>query len=140
MRLLNLEGHWYLEGWCHRASDVRLFRLDRIEALDVLDVDGTPPADAQLRDLDAGAFTPRPDDTLVTLRLQPGATWVSDYYPVDSVRTEPDGSQTVTLRTADTLWLRRLVWRLGGRGTVLAPDDVAASVREGAQEALRAYE
>ena len=45
---------------------------------------------------------PRPDDTLVTLRLLPGATWVSDYYPTESVETAADGSQTVTLRTADT--------------------------------------
>lgn len=140
MRVVNLDSRWYLEGWCHLAQDTRTFRMDRIARLDVLDEDGTPPADAQLRDLDAGAFTPRPDDTLVTLRLLPGATWVSDYYPVESVQTEADGSQTVTLRTADTLWLRRLVWRLGGRGIVLAPPEVAATVREGAQEALAAYE
>src|SRR5580704_10372672 len=28
MRLLVVEGHSYLEGWCRRAEDVRLFRLD----------------------------------------------------------------------------------------------------------------
>jgi proteasome accessory factor C len=140
MRVVNLESRWYLEGWCHRAQDTRLFRMDRIEALDVLDEDGTPPPEAQLRDLDAGTFTPRPDDTLVTLRLQPGASWVSDYYPVESVETAPDGSQTVTLRTADTLWLRRLMWRLGGLGTVLQPAALAAAVREGAHAALAAYE
>ena len=43
MRVVNLDAHWYLEGWCHRAQDIRLFRLDRIAALEVLDVDGTPP-------------------------------------------------------------------------------------------------
>ena len=31
-------------------------------------------------------------------------------------RSTSDGSQTVSLRTADTAWLRRLLWRLGGRG------------------------
>jgi proteasome accessory factor C len=51
-----------------------------------------------------------------------------------------DGSQTVTLRTADTLWLHRLLWRLGGRGIVLEPAELAAEVRAGAQEALAAYE
>ena len=140
MRVVNLDSRWYLEGWCHRAQDTRLFRMDRIEALAVLDVDGTPPPDAQLRDLDAGTFTPREDDQLVTLHLQPGAAWVSDYYPVESVETADDGSQTVTLRTADTLWLRRLVWRLGGLGTVVAPPELAQAVREGAQAALAAYE
>jgi proteasome accessory factor C len=140
MRVASLDGRWYLEGWCHRAQDTRLFRMDRIEALEVLDVDGTPPLNAQLRDLDAGTFTPREDDMLVTLKLLPGATWVSDYYPVESVRDAEDGSQTVELRTADTLWLRRLVWRLGGRGIVLAPAELVAEVRAGAQDALAAYE
>jgi proteasome accessory factor C len=140
MRVVNLESRWYLEGWCHRAQDTRLFRMDRIESLEVLEVDGTPPREAQLRDLDAGTFTPRPDDTLVTLRLAPGAAWVSDYYPVETVETASDGSQTVTLRTADTLWLRRLMWRLGGRGTVLAPDELAEAVRDGAAAALAAYD
>ena len=140
VRVVNLDSRWYLEGWCHRAQDTRLFRMDRIEALEVLDVDGTPPAEAQLRDLDAGTFTPRPDDTLVTLRLAPGAAWVSDYYPVETVETAADGSQTVTLRTADTLWLRRLMWRLGGLGTVSAPAELAQAVRDGASAALAAYQ
>ncbi len=43
MRLVSVEGRWYLEAWCHRAEGVRLFRVDRIEAATVLDVDGTPP-------------------------------------------------------------------------------------------------
>jgi proteasome accessory factor C len=44
MRVVGMDGRWYLEGWCHRAGDTRMFRLDRIEELTVLDVDGTPPA------------------------------------------------------------------------------------------------
>jgi proteasome accessory factor C len=139
MRVVNLDSRWYLEGWCHRAQDTRTFRMDRIAELTVLDADGTPPAEAQLRDLDAGAFTPRPDDLLVTLELMPGATWVSDYYPVESVQSAPDGSQTVTLRTADTLWLRRLLWRLGGLGRVVSPASLAQAVTADAQAALAAY-
>ncbi|HET6694400.1 MAG TPA: WYL domain-containing protein [Pedococcus sp.] len=139
MRVLNLESRWYLEGWCHLAQDTRLFRMDRIERLEVLDEDGTPPPHARHRDLDAGTFVPREDDLVVTLRLLPGATWVSDYYPVDSVEVADDGSQTVRLRTPDTLWLRRLLWRLGGRGIVLEPAALATEVRDGAEAALAAY-
>ena len=45
----------------------------------------------------------------------------------------------MSLRTADTAWLRRLLWRLGSQATVLEPASLAAEVRVGAQEALRAY-
>jgi proteasome accessory factor C len=42
MRVLNIGERWYLEGWCHRAEAVRLFRLDRVVGIEVLDADGTP--------------------------------------------------------------------------------------------------
>jgi proteasome accessory factor C len=139
MRLINFDAHWYLEGWCHRAEDVRLFRLDRIEALAVLDEDGTPPATAEPRDLDSGVFTPRADDQLVRLALGPEAVWVSDYYPVESIERTPDGGAVIDLRTADTAWLRRLMWRLGAQATVLEPAQLALQVRQGAAAALEAY-
>ena len=142
MRVVGLDGRWYLEGWCHRAEDTRMFRMDRVEELVVLDVDGTPPPGARERDLSEGIFRPGRDDLVVTLRLLPGATWVADYYPVESaeeVPPEEGGGLVVRVRTADTTWLRRLVWRLGGRGAVLDPPEVVAEVHDGAREALAPY-
>jgi len=139
MRLINFDAHWYLEGWCHRAEDVRLFRLDRIEALAVLDQDGTPPATAQPRDLGSGVFTPQADDQLVKLALGPGAVWVSDYYPIVSIERTPDGGAVIELRTPDTAWLRRLMWQLGSAATVLEPAELAREVHLGARAALELY-
>jgi proteasome accessory factor C len=140
MRRLHLDGRWYLEGWCHRAEAVRLFRLDRVTGATVLDVDGTPPPSARSRDLDAGVFAPGPDDILVTLDLLPRARWVVDYYPVESVEERVGGGLRVRLRTADTAWLRQLVVQLGGGGRVVDPPDLATAVVALAREALEAYE
>src|ERR1035437_9046993 len=139
MRLINFDAHWYLEGWCHRAEDVRLFRLDRIEALEILGQDGTPPATAEPRDLGSGVFTPHADDQLVRLALGPGAVWVSDYYPIESIERTPDGGAVIDLRTADTAWLRRLMWRLGSQARVLEPPELALEVQQGARAALQGY-
>jgi proteasome accessory factor C len=139
MGLVHIDGHWYLEGWCHRAQATRTFRLDRVEALEVLEVDGTPPPDAPRHDFASGAFRGADDDLVVTLRLAPGAHWVSDYYPVESVTDGADGTRTVTLRTGDTAWLRRLVWRMGGSVRILAPESVALDLADGARQALAAY-
>ncbi|MDT0215124.1 WYL domain-containing protein [Rothia sp. ARF10] len=136
MRVIAAEGHWYLEGWCHRAVGVRMFRLDRVEALHVLDVDGTPPEEARPRELGESIFSPTESDLLVTLRLQPGALWVSDYYPVESTTDEPDGSRTITLRTADTAWLERLVLRMGGHVLVTSPEDLRERIAARASAAL----
>ncbi|GAA4354697.1 helix-turn-helix transcriptional regulator [Angustibacter luteus] len=139
MRVLHVDGRWYLEGWCHRAEGVRLFRLDRVVSARILDVDGTPPAEAQGRDLDGDLFAPGPDDHVVTLALRPSARWVVDYYPVDRVTETSDGDLVVTLRTGDLAWLRQLALRLGGSGRIVDPPELADDVRRVAAAALEGY-
>lgn len=139
MRVVLVDGRWYLEGWCYRAEDVRLFRLDRIEALTPTGVPADVPPEATTRDLDAGAFVPSDDDQQVVLELDPPAHWVADYYPVDSVDERPDGRLVVRLRAADTRWLRTLVLRLSGAARVLEPAQLRAAVHERAAGALAAY-
>lgn len=136
MRVIASDGFWYLEGYCHRAVGVRVFRLDRVEALSVLDEDGTPPEGVSPRAVGDSIFSPTDEDLLVTLRLLPGALWVSDYYPVESVADAADGSRTITLRTADTAWLERLVLRLGGHAVVVAPHDLRERLADRARAAL----
>lgn len=136
MRVIAADGHWYLEGYCHRAEGVRVFRLDRVEALNVLDEDGTPPEGVAPRDLGESIFSPAADDLLVTVRLLPGALWVSDYYPVESSVDAADGSRTITLRTADTAWIERLVLRMGGHAVVVSPEDLSERIAARAHAAL----
>jgi proteasome accessory factor C len=139
MRVLMVDGRWYLEGWCRRAEEVRLFRLDRIEALRVLDLPADVPPAASQRDLSEGLFQPSPEDTVVTLELEPPAHWVVDYYPVESVERLPDERLLVRLRAADGRWLRTLALRLGGAARVLDPPALATEVEQRAREALEAY-
>jgi proteasome accessory factor C len=139
MRVVLMDGRWYLEGWCHRAEAVRLFRLDRVEAVKVLEVPAEVPAEATERDLDLGLFVPTPGDQQVVLLLHPPAHWIADYYPVDSVEDLPDGRLLVTLRAADTRWLRTLVLRQAGAAQVLEPAELRQAVHDRAGAALAAY-
>ena len=140
MRVLLVDGRWYLEGWCHRAEAVRLFRLDRVDAIEPLDVPAELPPEAVARDLDEGLFQPSPDDTLVTLELDPPARWVADYYPVEEVTEVADGRLIVRLRAAEGRWLRTLALQLAGAARVLEPQDLADEVHEAARSALAAYQ
>jgi proteasome accessory factor C len=140
MRVTTVGGHWYLEGWCHRSGDVRLFRLDRIQELTVLDVDGTPPAQARSRDLDAGVFQPREGDPVVELTLAQGSRWVADYYPHEWRREHPDGRLDVGIRTAHVEWLGRLAWQSGGGVSIREPQRLSSWVAEGARQAVDWYD
>lgn len=139
MRLFAAGGQLYLEGWCRRVEAVRLFRLDRVAGVALLDLPAQVPAGVRPRDLSAGLFQPAPDDRLVTLELDPAAHWVAEYYPVEAVEDAGDGRLRVGLRTPDPRWATRLVLRLGGAGRVVDPPELAAEVREHARAALAAY-
>jgi proteasome accessory factor C len=139
MRLLLVEGRWYLEAWCRRVDGVRLFRLDRIVEARLLDAAADPPERARPRDLAAGLYEPAPTDARVVLRLAPRGRWVADYYPTESVVEEGD-DLVVALRTPDTAWVRRLVLRLGGAARVVEPTALAAEVEESARAALSSYD
>jgi proteasome accessory factor C len=139
MRLLVVEGRAYLEGWCLRAEAVRLFRLDRVLALVVLDEPASVPAQARPRDVDQGLFRPSDDDVQVELELSVAGRWVAEYYPCERVDELGDGRLRIGLRTPDTRWVRRLALRLGDDGRVVSPADLAAQVREDATAALAQY-
>jgi proteasome accessory factor C len=139
MRLLLVDGWSYLEGWCRKAEAVRLFRLDRIVELEVLDVAARIPEDAEPVDVDRGLFRPSPDDILVVIELTPSGRWVADHYPCESVTELGEGRLRVELRTRDTRWVRRLALRLAGDGAVVAPAGLAQRVHDDAERALGLY-
>ncbi len=139
MRLLVVEGRTYLEGWCLRAEAVRLFRLDRVLDLAVLDEPASVPARAEPRDVDQGLFRPSADDVEVELELSAAGRWVADYYPCERITELGDGRLRVWLRTPDTRMVRRLALRLGEDGRVISPEDLAAGIREDAADALAQY-
>jgi proteasome accessory factor C len=129
-------GSWYLGGYCHRADGARVFRVDRIHAVTVLDeaAETTPE--------ETGTFSPDPEGARVTLDLDPSAGWVADYYPNDSVDELDGGVVRVVLPVASQRWLEQLLVRLGPSATVVElvgdlPPDLA---RTAARRVLARYQ
>jgi proteasome accessory factor C len=140
MRLLVVEGRTYLEGWCRLAEEVRLFRLDRVLDLTVLDVAAQVPESAEHVDVDQGLFRPSASDERVELELSVPARWVAEKYPCESVTEIGDGRLRVVLLTPDTRKVRRLALRLGEDARVTAPAALAEAVRADAAAALSLYD
>jgi proteasome accessory factor C len=124
-------GVTYLDAYCHSADAPRLFRLDRILEATVLASEVTTEP-REPRDLSEGVFG-GDEATRVTLRLQPQARWVEEYYAVEEVRGLADGGSEVDLLVGDERWLQRLLLRLTPYAEVVSP----AHFGDGAAEAIR---
>ncbi|GAA2749198.1 MULTISPECIES: helix-turn-helix transcriptional regulator [Kitasatospora] len=132
------EGHTYLEGWCRVSEDRRIFRLDRIAEIKILDEPANPPR-LQPRDLSAGLVSPAADDPEVVIEVAPAGRWVAEYYTHDAAEELPDGGLRITLRSADPSGLRPLALRLGRDGRIVSPPQPAEQARLAAIAALEHY-
>jgi proteasome accessory factor C len=138
IEILVADGRSYLDAWCHLAEARRLFRLDRVHGVQVLQ-DARVTHDVPPRDLSEGLFQPAPGDLTARLKLAPGMRWVTEYYPVTKVVEVADGSLEVTLQVGDPLWLVRLMLRLSAGAEILEPAELADQVRHTASAALALY-
>jgi proteasome accessory factor C len=136
--VVTAHGFAYLDAWCHSAEAPRLFRLDRIDRAEVLDDPIETPPEAP-RDLGDGLFTRAADTTPATIRLEPSARWVIEYYPVEAVRQQRDGSLEVDLLVAEERWLTRLLLRLAPHARVLSPPEYAEAFADAVREARALY-
>lgn len=136
MRLLALDGRTYLEAWCRSAAGVRLFRLDRIDDIEMLSEGAEPPPEAEPTDFSAGLFAPTPDQPSAVLVLDADVRWVAEYYAVDEFTELDDGRARVRMRYSDRSWMVRLLLGLGGQARVESPPELAGEVRQRADDAL----
>ena len=123
-------GRWYLVGWCHRVSDERIFRLDRIRSVRLLDTPAEVPRDVDLSRYEA-LYVQGALDCAVTLDLAPqAAAWVSESYPLESREPLPDGWVRVHLSAGGTAWLEKLLVRLGSQARVVDPPELKERTRQ----------
>ncbi|MCL1595139.1 MAG: WYL domain-containing protein [Actinomycetia bacterium] len=115
-------GNWYLSGFCRLAEGSRVFRIDRIDTLIVLDEVYVIPEVPLQTTID---YRPSEDDQHVRFTLAPSARWVAEYYPVD-VEPLDDDAIRVTMGVSDPLVAARLLLQLGETVTDIQGDEVIA--------------
>ena len=103
-------GNWYLTGHCRMAGDRRVFRVDRIDAIEVLDESYEPLEGSE----PMAGYQPSESDVHVRFTVESDARWVAEYYPVDA-EVLPDGSLRITMSVADPVVAARLLIQLGDR-------------------------
>lgn len=123
-------GRWYLVGWCHKVGDERIFRLDRIRSVSMLETPAEVPDDVDLSRYET-LYAQGANDVEVTLELGPSvARWMAESYPLSSTETLDDGWVRVRLTAGGTAWLEKLLLRLGPQVRAVNPPELADRARE----------
>ena len=129
-------GHWYVVAWDVAADGERLFRADRVSAVEET---GDRFAPRGLEGAGRQLYTAGDQDLAVRLLLRPAARWVAEYYVTDDVVTRPDGAVEATLPARQTGWIAKLLLRLGPDADVLDPPELRAEISQIAAAALDRY-
>lgn len=127
VKLVFKDKGWYLQAYCRFAGDYRLFKVNRILEMNVLeerfsDPPGEPPP-VEIEYPDISLFSP------VSLLFPPAVAFrVYDEFDRSLIVREPDGSLRVSTYMPEDGWVASYLLSFGADVTVLAPDALRAQL------------
>ncbi|MET1088677.1 MAG: WYL domain-containing protein [Arthrobacter sp.] len=138
LRFYSLDNTWYFEAYCHSVQGLRNFRLDRVQDIHPNGLPipaGTTPAEG----VPAKLFTPKDDDTVVTVQLTRQGRGLADDYYAERTAELDDGGLVADIRFGNTGWLPMFVAQHGGAARILAPVELADVARSWLAASLARY-
>jgi predicted DNA-binding transcriptional regulator YafY len=143
-RLVLYRDNWYLDAFCHRRADLRIFALDRIVAAEILDQAAEELAEDRLdRTLATsyGIFAGEPTATAELCFSPHAARWVAaeTWHPQQEDRREEDGSLLRRLPYHRSEELIMDLLRHGPEVEVLAPAELREALVRRLRQTLAAY-
>ena len=121
---------WYTVGYCHLRQDTRIFRLDRIQALEVREERFTPPAHFDCLAYTIQAFAAIPSRWLAEVLLQGSLEHIREAVPATFATLE-ETSEGILLRAYDDdlQHTARFLVSLGCPFRVLQPPELVEELR-----------
>lgn len=130
--LFSHRGQWYLSGFCLTRQGDRLFRVDRIATLRLLD-ERFAPAEGATHALPGTSEIEKP----VKVRFSPELAPYQQERFGEAAVLEAGGSVVVTVPGDSERWLTRWVLSFGGNATVIEPEWAIRAVAEAAAASLQ---
>ena len=128
---------WYIKGFCHMRQDIRLFKLNRIRNF-VLTDESFPKRDLQNIIPSGSQREYNCTDIQIRLKIAPEMTY-RVYDEFDTVEPQPDGSNIVTIMSAEDDWLYGFILTFGEYAEVLEPAHLRDSMAEKIRRMLGRY-
>ena len=137
-RLVFRWSSWYLYGWCRGREDWRMFKLNRMLGLEVLEEEFAPrPAPWPV--VPAGQIYPETFEAAV--RFDPAARWrLIDEYGAGSFTQEADGSLLFRRGFPDKEELIRWVLSFQEQAELIEPEELREEMRDRAEKIRGKYD
>jgi predicted DNA-binding transcriptional regulator YafY len=135
---------FYLIGFCYQRNEIRLFAIDRIEQIEILEEAFDPPEgfDAeQFMQASFGVFQGEP--TTVKIRFsKKAAGYVSEktWHPTQILTPQPDGGLLFEAQVAGIDEIKHWVLKWGAEAEVLTPDELRQAVSSEVHAMLDHYD
>ena len=136
-------GNWYLVAYCHLRSDMRTFRVDRIQQVEIRAETFEVPDSFSAREYLMQMVQERPATYYrVVVRFEPDVAHIVRERREEwqDLSEQGDGSVILSFDAADLAWPCRWVLTYQDKATVIGPPELAARVRDAAQAIAARYE
>ncbi len=128
---------WYVFGYCLDRQDFRLFKMNRLWALEVL-LEAFRPREIPPETMDFAARFP--DEHRLTADFHPSARHLLiDAYGPDCYQTQADGSLRFSCGYTNRQFITGWLLGFGDKAKVIEPSDLALEIRETARKMFLAY-
>lgn len=135
---------WYLVGFCHRRAEIRLFRLNRIKKITLLDKSFEKKQDFFLSDFfkDSWEFY-QGEPVCVRIKFRGTTAKVIEsgqHHPSEKITKLKDGSLTYEVKVNGTEEICRWVLGFGEDAKVLEPKELKEKIRLTVEKMKRVYD
>lgn len=134
-------GYWYLVAYCHLRQEMRSFRIDRLQEVELLEKNFDRPEDFDVLTYVLKSIAQTPSQWHVELLLHVDLAHAKEIVPPSLALLEQT-EQGVLFRTyVDKLeWLVSQVLALGCEFTVISPTEFSEALRRIGERALRSVQ
>ncbi len=143
-QLDNLQGEWYMIGFCHLRKEIRVFAVNRIKECYLLDKPFQPDPDFCYRDFIKNAFgiisTGKPEQIAVQFwGYEARLAREHKVHASQEIQEMPDDSVVIHLNVTGLQEVKRWVLSCGRDARVLEPEWFALEVKDEINEMQKRY-
>lgn len=138
--LVHRWGWWYTIGYCHLRNELRTFRVDRMDGLNLTDRVFQTATSFNVQEYLEQEWKSQPQ-IRIRLRFDPEGAQIARQNRIhwESMEVQADGTIHVTMNMPDLIWASSNVMSYGPLVTVLEPESLRQMVAQWSQAILAKY-